>query len=185
VLALLTTTFLSGLATSVLILYQVPVMVAAGLTLGVASSLAGARGLLQLAGRLPMPWLIRRVGSRSTLRLSHLLTGASCVLLPFAGTVPAAVLFAVLAGVAIGALVPVESIFTADAVDRGQLGMVLGVASLTRGLGAAIGPVLGGAVSGALGTRTPTLAAVGVLAVVAAKLVPAVRPPRGDPPGRA
>jgi MFS family permease len=150
----------------------VPVMVTAGLTLGVASGLAGARGLLQLGGRLPMPWLIRRVGSRTTLRLAHLLTGLSCFLLPFAGSIPVAVGFAALAGVAIGALVPVESIFSADAVPSGSLGVVLGVSSLTRGVGAALGPVLGGALTAVAGTRTPALLAVGVLAIGTAWLVP-------------
>jgi MFS family permease len=170
--ALLATTFASGLVTSVLILYQVPVMVTAGLTLGVASGLAGARGFLQLAGRIPMPWLIRHVGSRRTLRAAHVLTGASCLLLPLAGTVPAAVAFAVVAGVAIGALVPVESIFTADAVPGSSLGIVLGVSSLTRGVGAALGPVLGGALSTVTGTRTPALLLLALVAVVAAVLVP-------------
>ncbi len=175
VLALLLTTFLGGAVTSVLVLYQVPVMVTAGLGLGVASGLAGARGALQLAGRIPMPWLIRRLGSRPTLRLAHALTGASCVLLPFAGTVPTAIAFAVLAGVAVGALVPVESIFSTDAVDGGSLGIVLGVSSLTRGVGAALGPVLGGSLTALVDSRTPTLLVVGAAALLAALLVPSRR----------
>jgi predicted MFS family arabinose efflux permease len=178
VLALLVTTFAGGVVTSLLILYQVPVMVTAGLTLGIASGLAGARGLLQLAGRLPMPWLIRRVGSRTTLRLAHGLTGLSCFLLPFAGRLPVAVMFAVVAGVAIGALVPVESIFSADAVPSGSLGVILGVASLSRGVGAALGPIIGGALTASSGTRTPALLAVGAIAIGAAWLVPA---PRREP----
>jgi MFS family permease len=176
ILALLTTTFAGGIVTSLLILYQVPVMVTAGLTLGLASGLAGARGLLQLAGRLPMPWLIRRFGSRPTLRLAHLLTGLSCFLLPFAGHVPMAALFAVVAGVAIGALVPVESIFSADAVPGSSLGVVLGMSSLTRGVGAAIGPVLGGALTSVTDTRTPALLAVGAIAIGTAWLVPRPAP---------
>ena len=181
VLALLTTTFAGGVVTSLVILYQVPVMVTAGLTLALASGLAGARGFLQLAGRIPMPWLIRRVGSRPTLRLAHLLTGVSCFLLPFASNVPMAVLFAVVAGVAIGALVPVESIFSADALPGSSLGMVLGLSSLTRGVGAALGPVLGGALTQVVGTRTPSLFVVGVVALGAAVIVPTIRTdPRAD-----
>ena len=53
-------------------------------------------------------------------------------------------LFALVAGLAIGALVPVESIFTADIIPTESLGVVLGVASLARGVGAALGPALGG-----------------------------------------
>ena len=175
ILALLTTTFAGGVATSLVVLYQVPAMVGAGLTLGVASSLAGARGMLQLVGRIPMPWLIRRSGSRTTLRLAHVLTGVSCLLLPFAGTVPLAVVFAVVAGAAIGALVPVESIFTADAVADDSLGMILGLTSLTRGVGAALGPAVGGTLTTVLDSRTPALVLASVVAVGAALLVPAVR----------
>ncbi len=176
VLALLSTTFAGGLVTSLLILYQVPAMVTGGLTLALASGLAGARGLLQLAGRIPMPWLIRRLGSRSTLRLAHLLTGASCLILPVAGNLPVAVTFAVVAGVAIGALVPVESIFSADAVPGSSLGIVLGMSSLTRGVGAALGPVLGGTLTTLVGTRTPALVLMSGVAIVAALLVPAADP---------
>lgn len=175
VVALLTTTFAGGFVTSLLILYQVPVMVAAGLGLAVASGLAGARGFLQLAGRIPMPWLIRRVGARTTLRLAHVATGVSCLLLPLAGNVAAAAAFAVVAGVAIGALVPVESIFTAEAVREGELGMVLGVSSLTRGVGAALGPAFGGTLSALADSRTPALLAVSLVAIAAAVLVPPIR----------
>src|SRR5690606_31134733 len=121
------TTFAGGLSSSLLVLYQVPVMVAAGLTATTAAGFAGARGLLQLAGRLPMPWLVRRVGSRTTLRASHVLLAVSCLLLPLSGRVPVAVLFAVVAGVALGAMIPVESIFTTEAVSLEQLGLVLGL----------------------------------------------------------
>lgn len=175
VLALLATTCAGGFGMSVLILYQVPVMVGGGLTLGVASGLAGARGFLQLAGRIPMPWLIRRFGSRTTLRLALVLSGVSCLILPSAGDLPVAVGFALVAGLAIGALVPAESIFSAEAVPDHSLGIVLGVASLTRGIGSALGPVLGGTLTAAAGTRTPTLLVVAVLVVGAALLVPPTR----------
>jgi predicted MFS family arabinose efflux permease len=183
VLALLVTTFAGGFVASLVILYQVPVMVTAGLSLGLASGLAGARGVLQLAGRIPMPWLIRRIGSRTTLRLAHVLTGVACVLLPFTGDLTVAVSFAVVAGVAIGALVPVESIFSADAVPGTSVGVVLGLTSLTRGVGAALGPVLGGTLTALVGSRTPTLLLFSILAIGAAVLVPAPRPPHTSDAG--
>jgi MFS family permease len=173
--ALLLTTFAGGIVTSLVILYQVPAMVTAGLTLAMASSLAGARGFIQLAGRIPVPWLIRRMGSRSSLRLAHVLTGVSCLILPFAGRIPVAIAFAVVAGVAIGALVPVESIFSAEAVPGSSLGIVLGVSSLTRGVGAALGPMLGGSLTTLVGTRTPSLVLMSLVAAAGALLVPALR----------
>jgi MFS family permease len=174
--AVLATTLIGGVVTAIVVLYQVPVMVTAGLTLAVASSLAGARGFMQLGGRIPMPWLIARFGSRSTLRGAHLLTGVSCLMLPFASALPIAVVFVLVAGLAIGALVPVESIFTADVIPTESLGVVLGVASLARGVGAALGPSLGGGLASAIGSRTPTLVAAAAVTVVAAVIVPVIRP---------
>ncbi|HSK24291.1 MAG TPA: MFS transporter [Egicoccus sp.] len=174
VLALAATTFAGGLTSSLLVLYQVPVMVAAGLTATTAAGFAGARGLLQLAGRLPMPWLVRHVGSRPTLRASHVLLGVSCLLLPLSGRIPVAVVFAVVAGVALGAMIPVESIFTTEAVPLESLGLVLGLETLTRGIGAGLGPVVGGALTAAAGTRTPALGVAAGVAVVGALLVPAL-----------
>jgi len=174
-LAVLATTFAGGVVTAVVVLYQVPVMVTAGLTLAVASSLAGARGFLQLGGRIPMPWLVDRFGSRASLKGAHVLAGIACLILPFSGSLTGAVLFAVVAGLSIGALVPVESIFTADIIPKESLGVILGVASLARGVGAALGPVVGGALSSAVDSRTPTLVAAAVLAGAAAVLVPSSR----------
>lgn len=185
VLALAATTFAGGLSSSLLVLYQVPVMVAAGLTATSAAGFAGARGLLQLAGRLPMPWLVRRVGSRATLRSSHVLLGVSCLLLPLTGRVPVAVLFAVIAGVALGAMVPVESIFTTEAVSLDSLGLVLGLETLTRGIGAGLGPVVGGALTAASGSRTPALGIAAGVAVAGALLVPALGGGQADGPRKA
>ncbi|MBW3621640.1 MAG: MFS transporter, partial [Actinobacteria bacterium] len=75
----------AGVGTSVLLLYQVPAMVAAGLSLGVASSLAGARGLVQLAGRIPLPPVVRRIGSFFALRGALVLAAVGALILPFAG----------------------------------------------------------------------------------------------------
>ena len=180
VLALLATTCAGGFGMSVLILYQVPVMLAGGLTLGMASGLAGARGFLQLAGRIPIPWLIRRFGSRTTLRLALVLTVVSCLILPFAGNLLIAVSFALVAGLAIGALVPGESILSAEAAPDHSLGIVFGLASLTRGIGSALGPLLGGTLTAAVGTRTPGLLVAALVVGGAALLVP---PPRATASG--
>jgi MFS family permease len=173
--AVLATTLIGGVVTAIVVLYQVPVMVTAGLTLAVASSLAGARGFMQLGGRIPMPWMIARFGSRTTLRGAHLLTGVACLMLPFTGAPPIAVVFALVAGLAIGALVPVESIFTADIIPTESLGVVLGVASLARGVGAALGPALGGGLASAADSRTPTLVVAAFLTALAAAIVPIIR----------
>lgn len=166
-----------GIASSLLFLYQVPAMVDAGLALGLATALAGARGLLQLGGRIPLPWIVRRVGARRALRASFLLTGTSCLLLLAAGSLPVAVTFAVVAGVAVGALAALESIYAAEVVDARAIGIALGMYSLLRGIGAAVGPVAGGALATSLDSRVPALALAAVAGSLAALLVPATPSP--------
>lgn len=167
---------LGGMAFSVLVLYQVPAMVTAGLALGAASTLAGLRGLFQLAGRLPLPWLVRRLGSRRFFQISLVLVGLSTLLLPLSGTLAVALAFAAVAGFAVGAYSTMESIYAAELVPTGSVGMVLGSYSLVRGVGSMVGPVAAGAVVAATGSRVPVLVAIAVLGLVAAAVVP--RPAR-------
>lgn len=171
---LLATAVCGGVACSVLFLYQVPAMVSAGLALATASALAGLRGLFQLAGRLPLTWLVSRVGSAPLFRGSLLLVGLSTLLLLASGHVLVAVLFAVVAGIAVGMFSTLESIRVSELVDLRSVGLVLGAYSMARGIGSAVGPSVGGLLTDATGGR---LAALGVAAVVAA-LGALAAPPR-------
>lgn len=173
----------AGAASSLILLYQVPAMVGAGLALTTASTLAGARGLVQLAGRVPLPAVIARIGSRRALRGAYLLTAVSALLLTTAGTLLGALLFTVVAGVAIGALAAAEGIYAAEVVDLRTLGTALGLHSLLRGVGSAIAPVIGGLVVDATGTRTWVLTGAAVAAGLAALLLPGRPPPHRQPPG--
>ncbi|QYJ04842.1 MFS transporter [Nocardioides panacisoli] len=163
---------LGGMAFSVLILYQVPAMVTAGLALGTASLLAGLRGIFQLAGRLPLPWLVARMGSRRFFQVVLALVGLSGLLLPFSGTLAVALAFAAVAGFAVGGYSTMESIYASELVPAGSIGMVLGSYSLVRGVGSAIGPVAAGAVIDLTGSRVPVLVAIAVVGVSAALVVP-------------
>ena len=173
----------AGAASSLLLLYQVPAMVGAGLALTTASALAGARGLVQLAGRLPLPAVIGRIGSRRALRWAYLLTAVSAVLLTAAGSILTALAFTAVTGVAIGALAAAEGIYAAEVVDTRTLGTALGLHSLLRGIGSSIAPVVGGFVVDATGSRTTVLMAAAAAAVLAAVLLPG-RPSRPRRPAR-
>lgn len=179
---LLAAGLLGGITFSVLILYQVPAMVSAGLALGTASTLAGVRGLFQLAGRLPLPWLVRRLGSRTCFRLALALMGISALVLPFSGSIAVAAVFAVIAGLAVGAYSPMESVYAAELAPQTAVGMVLGAYAMVRGVGAAVGPATAGLLTDLTDSRVPALVAVAVAGLLAALVVPPrPAPAEGDP----
>lgn len=159
---------LAGGVSALVIVQQVPAMTEAGMALATASSFAGARGLLQLAGRLPLAPTVVRFGSLAVLRGSYLLMGVGALLLVGAGDAVRASLYAVVAGVGIGAMSAVESIHAANVFDGPSMGTHLGVLNLSRGVGAAIGPTVGGVVVDVTGSRVPTLVLCAVGAVAAA-----------------
>lgn len=162
----------SGVASSVLFLYQVPAMVSAGLALGVASALAGLRGLFQLLGRLPLPWLIDRFGARTVFCASLGLIGATTLLLPVSGYLVLAVVFAIMAGASVGAASTLESIYSAQVVPVRLIGLFLGLYSAVWSLGSAAGPVVAGFITETTGSRSPIFIGITVIAVAGALLIP-------------
>lgn len=162
----------SGVASSVLFLYQVPAMVSAGLVLGLASALAGLRGLFQLLGRLPLPWLVNRFGARQVFQVGLALVGVSSLLLLVSGNVVVAVVFAVVAGASVGASSTLESIYSAQVVQVRLIGLFLGLYSMIWGLGSAVGPVIAGFVTEATGTRLPVFVGIAIIGVLGALVIP-------------
>jgi MFS family permease len=55
---------IGGAAVDVILVYQVPVMIAAGLPIGAAATIGGIRGFAQLGGRIPLAPLLQRLGTR-------------------------------------------------------------------------------------------------------------------------
>jgi predicted MFS family arabinose efflux permease len=141
---LLYATLLSGAAADIMLAFQVPIMRAAGLPLAAAATIAGLRGFAQLAGRLPLGLVLRRVSARAALAMSNLLAAVAAVFLLVSGVVPLAVAYSVLAGTATGANSPLQGIYTAELVDRRDLGLLLGVQQALYGIAGACGPILVG-----------------------------------------
>lgn len=169
---LLVTAACGGVACSVMFLYQVPAMVTAGLALATASTLAGLRGVFQFVGRLPLPWLVNRVGAGPLFRWSLVLIGLSSLLLLGSGRIAVALAFVVLAGIAVGMFTTLESVYTAELVDVRTIGLVLGAYSMARGVGSAIGPSAAGLLTDATGGRLAALAVAAVVAVIGALSIP-------------
>lgn len=164
--AWLLATLIGAAAVDALLVYQVPVMVRAGLPLGTAATVAGVRGLAQLAGRLPLGWLIKHTGARHALVLANAVGAVGALLLFASGTLAPAFAFSLFAGISIGALSSLQGIYTRELVDPHHLGTLLGTQQAVFGVGGAIGPAAGGALLGLTHSYTPTilLAAAGFAA---------------------
>ncbi len=137
-------TVLGTIAAQALIVYQVPMLTSAGLALTTASAYAGARGLAQLLGRLPLAMVVKRIGINASLGLAYLfLVGAAIVVLA-ADWIPAAIAFAILGGIAIGANSALLGMRAHQLFSSEDLGAAMGALALINGLAAAVGPVLSG-----------------------------------------
>ena len=159
-----------GIALSTVVVYQVPIMTHAGLTLGVAGTLAGFRGLCQVLGRVGLTGALNRWGPRPLLLAAYVLSGVG-VLLLLVGEVPAALAFAVLAGAGFGAISPLQAIYSIERFTAGDLGLLMGMQGAVLGLAGGIGPLLGGTIRDATDSWTwVVIAAAAALALAAVQM---------------
>jgi MFS family permease len=159
---------ISGAAVDVILVYQVPVMIAAGLPIGVAATIGGIRGFAQLGGRVPLSSLLRRLGARRTIVLSFLAGSIGTMFLLASGHVAPAVVYSILAGASIGAMYTLQGIYTNELVGHENLGLLMGAQQAVLAVGGAAGPLL----AGTLFAATNSYIAV-VLLTAAALLVSA------------
>jgi MFS family permease len=151
--------------------YQVPVMVSAGISLGAASVLAGGRGIAQFLGRLPLPRIVARLGAAHSLRSSIALMAVGAALLSAASSVVVAGAAMLLAGLAIGAQSPLVGIRGREVFDERILGTALGSVTLGTFVSGAVAPMVAGALVDATGARPVAVVFGAVLATVAAVAV--------------
>ena len=157
---------------SVLVL-QVPILVAAGLGLTTAASVAGFRGFCQLFGRIGIIGIVNRIGARQALMGAYGFTAAGVVLLLAGGWLPAALVFAVLVGTGVGAVSPLQAIYGTEVFDPDDLGTLMGVQQTVASFAAATGPIAAGLLADATGSLVPAIVlgaatatlALGVLAL--------------------
>ncbi len=133
--------------------YQVPIMVSLGLTLPLASTLAGLRGVAQFLGRLPIDPVVSRLGSRRALVWANTLIAVGAVLLVWSNRPAVAVAFALVAGVGIGAFSPLSGIFAFEVAGPRRVGTLMGIQAAAAGIGIAAGPYLAANAVEAAGDR--------------------------------
>jgi predicted MFS family arabinose efflux permease len=155
-----------GMAMSTMLVFQVPVMTAAGLGSATAASMAGLRGFCQLGGRLPLTPLVGWLGRDRALMVAFAAISAGGALLSIAGSIPVAAVFAVVAGFGIGAFSPLQGMKGEQLFEREQLGATMGVYGAVLLLVGSPGPILGGIIL----ERTGDARWVTVIVVVAASI---------------
>ena len=169
---------LTGFSMSLLLVYQVPIMRAAGLGTATAATIAGLRGIAQLGGRIPIGALLRRHHSNSLLAVALGCLALGAVVINAAGSIPLAIAFALAAGVGIGAFSPLQGIRSEELFDRDSLGTTMGLLASVGMTAGALGPVGAGAITDATGDpRAAAWIAAGA-ATAAALLARSSGPPR-------
>jgi predicted MFS family arabinose efflux permease len=162
---------LAAFANSALLLHQVSVMQAAGLSLAAASGFAGARGFFQIPGRLALSPLTRRLGVRGTMALCYAFaaTAGLALMLSLAGeaTWLLAGYFAVVGGASLGLLSPLNGLFQAEIFGDERLGTLSGVNVLVVSIAGAAGAWSAGLAVDLTGTYTLPLAIAALIQAIA------------------
>lgn len=156
-----------SVASSALMVYQIPTMRAAGLAASSAAFFAGARGFTQLLGRLPLVWLIQKFGVKPLWIFSRTLIALSCVVLAFSGNYVTALLYVLLAGFSIGSLSALDGMVSREFLPIGDLGTLNGILSLSYGVSSMVGLVVFGWINGVSTSRTPSAILMALTAMIA------------------
>ena len=158
---------LAGMANSALLLHQVPAMQAAGLSLAAASGFAGLRGAFQIPGRLFLTPLTARVSLRGVIGACYALATTAAVALFIAleghGATIAVAYFAVIGGMSLGLLSPLNGLFQAEVYGDERLGTLSGVGVIVGSIASASGAWLSGLAIDLTDSYQTSLAGVVVL----------------------
>ncbi len=172
------TFFLCGATSNGIVgVHFIPYAVSCGFTPTVASSLLAVVGGLNFVGTLLSGYLTDRYDPRLLLALFYGLRGLSLLFLPFADTLEAMLLFAVVFGLDYIATVPPTVALTADSFGRQNVGTVYGWIFAAHQVGAALAAWGGGVARDALGTYTLAFLLAGGLGLGAALLSLGLRRP--------
>jgi cyanate permease len=164
--------------------FQIPAMVAAGITLAAASSLAAIRGLCSLPGRALLAVVVKRVSAEGALLGAYLTMTIGSVLLLGAGSgfAPA---YVVVTGIAYGSLLPLQALVAADLFPAERLGTLMGAQQGLNSLAAATAPVAAGVLIDRTGSYATLLLVVAAGFALSAALMLRVstgsRPPSATP----
>src|SRR5919109_751763 len=130
-----------------------PIMTTFGLNLDQAQWILTA---YMIAGAVLIPtvgWLGNRLGNRNLFLLGLLTFVGSSMLCGIAWSGPTLIFFRVLQGMGSGPITPMAMVFLNEAFPPKQRGLAMGLYGMAAAFGPAVGPVIGGHVTGDLSWR--------------------------------
>ena len=142
-----------------------------------ASAAMGLMGAMNVVGTLASGYLCDRYGKRIPLALYYFLRGLSLFFLPMVGNVVELNLFAIVFGLNYISTVPPTATLTADLFGKRSVGMLYGWIFFSHQIGAALASYLGGLVYDWTCAYDWAFISAGILGVLAAGLVLAIREP--------
>ncbi|HEY7269885.1 MAG TPA: MFS transporter [Dehalococcoidia bacterium] len=167
---------LASFASSGLLLHQVSAMRAAGISIALASVFAGARGAFQIPGRLFLSPLVARLGVRTTMAFCYGLAATAVLALLMAlvtshPDVPVTY-FAIVGGISLGLLSPLNGLFQVEAFGEERLGVLSGLTVVVTSAAAASGAFAIGLALDATGSYDiPLIAVMAVQAMAIGALI--------------
>jgi MFS family permease len=140
-----------GFAYSTLLVYQIPIMVDAGVTLQTAASAAAFRGFMQI--------LTAGIGSIFLLSQNVI----SCFF------------YGAAVGIGLGAMTPLQAIYGQLVFKNEDLGLLMGMQHTVTSIAGAFGPLLAGLTSDLFNTQKPTVVIASSSLFVAATLLRSIK----------
>ncbi len=122
--------------------HHVPAMTATGLSLTLATTLAGIRGFLSLPGRAMLSPIVKLTGTRGATQVMYAAMILSAAALYFAGPIGFVVGFIVISGLTFGLIVPLHGLYAAEVFSEQHIGTLMGVQTTIVGVATALGPML-------------------------------------------
>lgn len=147
--------------------HHVGAIEATGVSIGLASTMAGIRGLLSLPGRAAAAGVTARVGVVNALRITYVTMTIGTLALVAAGSIAWVWVFVVLTGVAFGSVSPLQGLYSAELYGQQRIGTLMGMQQLVVGFASAIGPLALGFTIDATGGYAALLVIAALLQVVA------------------
>ena len=147
--------------------HHVGAIEATGVSIGLASTMAGLRGLLSLPGRAAAATVTSRVGIVNALRVTYVTMTLGTLALVAAGAIVWVWMFVVLTGLAFGSVSPLQGLYSAELYGQRRIGSLLGMQQVVIGAASAIGPFVLGFTIDATGGYTTLLVIATVLQLIA------------------